>query len=126
VYTRYQVYVYMKKSLLVLMLFASPLQAQSVSDFCANPPCPCFVGDSCHTPEMPARDVICLPGFYIGHEANGLPICSDFPKEQLREHYGLSKKTILDFEKQIIDQADRAEKAEQRLKRCRATRGRRC
>lgn len=113
------------KKIISIFLLVSSAQAQDVSDFCANPPCPCFLGDSCHA-EMPARDVICLPGVYVGSEANGLPICSDFPKEELQKHYGLSKKTILDFEKQIIDQADRAEKAEKRLKSCKISRGRRC
>jgi hypothetical protein len=113
------------KLIATITLLVSPLSAQSISDYCVNPPCPCFMGDPCHV-EMPARDVICLPGFYIGSEANGLPICSDFPKEELQKNYSLSKKTILDFEKQIIENSDRAKRAEDRLKRCRATRGKRC
>ena len=117
------------RRLLFIMLLSTSAQA---NDFCANPPCPCFMGDPCHV-EMPARDVICLPGFYIGSEANGVPICSDFPKEELQKNYSLSKKTILDFEKQIIENADAAQKEkvkvqqlEKRLNRCRQSRGRRC
>ncbi len=114
------------RSLIVACLFLTfNAQAQNISDFCANPPCPCFMGDICHA-EQPARDVICLPGVYIGSEANGQIICSDFPKEELQKNYSLSKKTILDYEKQIIENSDRAKRAEDRLKRCKSTRGRRC
>jgi len=28
--------------------------------------------------EKPARDIICLPRFYVGDQANGVPICSKF------------------------------------------------
>lgn len=113
------------KLIVTITLLVSPLSAQSISDYCATPPCPCFMGDPCHV-EMPARDVICLPGVYVGSEANGLPICSDFPKEELQKNYSLSKKTILDFEKQIIENATRATKLEKRLRVCRSSRGKKC
>ena len=83
--------------ILFLTLFLTTSAFAQSSDLCSIPPCPCFQGDPCSY-EFPARDVICLPNFYIGSEANGLPICSSSPNASVAVGQAVKKTRILEVQ----------------------------
>ena len=94
------------------------LQAQ-VQDLCSEGSCPCFYGDPCSI-EMPARDVICWPGLFLGSEANGMPICSDSADPKVAAAQEVKKARILD--NQIEQYADQLSKLKSKIQSCKKIR----
>lgn len=112
----------MHKSLILGLLLAFNAQAQN-QDLCSDGHCPCFYGDPCSI-EMPARDVICWPGLFLGSEANGMPICSEDGNPIAAAAQEVKKARIL--EKQVEQIAAQNKKLNDKLKSCKKSRGRKC